>query len=355
VARDQAEGVRLAYVAATRARDLLVVPAVGDEPWDGGWFAPLNRALYPPVASRRQAARGPKCPAFKSKDTVLQRPHDEAAGPATVCPGQHAFSEEGGYHVVWWDPRALELDAAPPFGVRRGDLVVRDVPTDVVADGRSNYDRWKLARHEARAAGAVPSLAVTTVGEIAALDADAAVRSRGVPTYAPSQPPGAADIDVTIVDLTVAGEEVPGGAAFGTLVHAILAQAPFDASPGLLRDIAAAEAMVLGLGDRAAAAAAARAGRVFAHDLLKRAHRAAGRGACRRETPITLTLDDGRVVEGIVDLAFEDDDGRWVTVDYKTDRELSAAEDQYRRQVKIYASAVAAATARPAVAVLVRA
>ena len=35
VARDQAEGVRLAYVAATRARDLLVVPALGDEPWEG--------------------------------------------------------------------------------------------------------------------------------------------------------------------------------------------------------------------------------------------------------------------------------------------------------------------------------
>ncbi len=28
--RERAEGVRVAYVAATRARDLLVVPAVGD-------------------------------------------------------------------------------------------------------------------------------------------------------------------------------------------------------------------------------------------------------------------------------------------------------------------------------------
>ena len=32
-AREQAEGVRVAYVAATRARDLLVVPAIGDEPF----------------------------------------------------------------------------------------------------------------------------------------------------------------------------------------------------------------------------------------------------------------------------------------------------------------------------------
>src|SRR3954452_4373276 len=77
VARDQAEAVRLAYVAATRARDLLVVPALGDDAWDGGWFAPLNRALYPPVAARRSGGRGPGCPAFKSKDSVLQRPNDE--------------------------------------------------------------------------------------------------------------------------------------------------------------------------------------------------------------------------------------------------------------------------------------
>ena len=46
--RDRAEGERLAYVAATRARDLLVVPAVGDGPYDGGWVSPLSSALYPP-------------------------------------------------------------------------------------------------------------------------------------------------------------------------------------------------------------------------------------------------------------------------------------------------------------------
>ncbi len=33
MARDRAEGHRLAYVAATRARDLLVIPGVGDEPY----------------------------------------------------------------------------------------------------------------------------------------------------------------------------------------------------------------------------------------------------------------------------------------------------------------------------------
>ena len=61
---------------------------------------------------------------------------------------------------------------------------------------------------------------------------------------------------------------------------------------------------------------------MLGHDLLARARRAAARGACRRETPVTLTLEDGTLVEGVVDLAFEED-GAWIVVDYKTDRELA--------------------------------
>ena len=79
--------------------------------------------------------------------------------------------------------------------------------------------------------------------------------------------------------------------------------------------------------------------------------RAEARGACRRETPVTLTLDDGTLVEGVVDLAFEED-GVWTVVDYKTDREIATAgEEQYRRQLALYASAIARATGAPAVGV----
>ena len=69
---------------------------------------------------------------------------------------------------------------------------------------------------------------------------------------------------------------------------------------------------------------------------------------------MTLTLADGTLVEGVVDLAFEED-GRWVAVDYKTDRELAGAEEHYRRQVAMYAAALEAATGMPAVPVLVKA
>jgi ATP-dependent exoDNAse (exonuclease V) beta subunit len=84
--------------------------------------------------------------------------------------------------------------------------------------------------------------------------------------------------------------------------------------------------------------------RVLAHDLLMRARAAAARGACRRETPVTYVLPEGTILEGVVDLAFEED-GRWTVVDYKTDVELAVAgEERYRRQVALYASAIARAT-----------
>jgi len=46
------------------------------------------------------------------------------------------------------------------------------------------------------------------------------------------------------------------------------------------------------------------------------------------------------LVEGVADLVFQEE-GRWVIVDFKTDRELSSELDRYRRQVGIYASAMA--------------
>jgi ATP-dependent exoDNAse (exonuclease V) beta subunit len=145
-----------------------------------------------------------------------------------------------------------------------------------------------------------------------------------------------------------------GGAAFGTLVHEVLARTPFDATREVLAEIAAGESRILGMEDGDAAAAAEVVERALAHDLLVRARHAASRGACRRETPVTLTLDDGTLVEGVVDLAFEEN-GEWTVIDYKTDREIAAAgEDQYRRQVALYATAIARATGAPASGVLLR-
>jgi ATP-dependent exoDNAse (exonuclease V) beta subunit len=68
---------------------------------------------------------------------------------------------------------------------------------------------------------------------------------------------------------------------------------------------------------------------------------------------VTLRLDDGGWIEGQLDLAFEDAAG-WTVVDFKTDADMDASLDAYRRQVALYARALAVATGRPASAVLLR-
>ena len=108
IALDREEGIRLAYVAATRARDLLVVPAVGDAPelgpasWStktagwksyplqGVWTSPLYSAIYPPMERRRDATQAPGCPRF-GRDSVLERPDDTGATGETVSPGLHRW------------------------------------------------------------------------------------------------------------------------------------------------------------------------------------------------------------------------------------------------------------------------
>jgi ATP-dependent exoDNAse (exonuclease V) beta subunit len=345
--REQKEGERVAYVAATRARDLLVVPAVGDEPYSEGWVAPLNAALYPPESARRAADVAPGCPAFKSRDSVLNRPNGDPATPRTVCPGEHRFgagetvlpAKAGShYSVVWWSPEpvVLALDKQAPFGLRRDDLIVREVAPEVVAAGQRAYRDWRNAREAAIHAAETPSIPVKTATE-------AAIADMSLPN----------DIEVQVEEAG-AGVDRPGGARFGTLVHAMLADVPLSSTaPDVVSHLAAAHGRVLGAEPSEVAAARQVVEDVLAHPLLRAAARAADEGRCYRETPVTLRFEDGALVEGTVDLAYESADAM-VVIDFKTDRELAGALDRYRRQVQIYASAVAAATGRPARAVLMR-
>jgi ATP-dependent exoDNAse (exonuclease V) beta subunit len=375
VERDEAEGVRVAYVASTRARDLLVVPAVGDAVWDGGWTSPLNDAIYPAHTARRAPGAAAGCPDFKT-DSVWRRPDNDPSTPATVCPGQHAFiSGDGPYSVVWWDPHALDLGVEPAVGIRRESLIVKDVPEAVVAEGLRDYETWRDARAQAIARGSMASLSVRTATEWAADEASG--EGGGLPPMKrPDEPPivqrglfdedvsepqasGASDArqpdaagDVLVVDAR--GRERPGGARFGELVHAMLASAALDAERTALERLAEIQGRILSAQDDEIAAAIETVQKVLAHPLLDRARAAEARGACRRETPVMCTLSDGTMIEGVVDLAFEEPGG-WTVVDYKTDREMATmGEDRYRRQIALYASAIAQATAQPAGGVLIR-
>ncbi len=107
-ARERAEGIRVAYVAATRARDMLVVPAIGDEAWpNDGWLGPLNKAIYPSRHNWRNSTPGPGCPKFGSA-TVLSRPPDyDREGEISVRPGV-VEAQQGSHELVWWDPATLQ-------------------------------------------------------------------------------------------------------------------------------------------------------------------------------------------------------------------------------------------------------
>ncbi|HEY3255271.1 MAG TPA: UvrD-helicase domain-containing protein, partial [Polyangiaceae bacterium] len=92
---DDAELVRLSYVAATRARDLLVVPVIGDlsaRSVDIGWCDVLAPALYPNDSERQNAAAAAGCPRFGT-DSVLRRSAQTQATPEdAVAPGLHRSS-----------------------------------------------------------------------------------------------------------------------------------------------------------------------------------------------------------------------------------------------------------------------
>ena len=189
---------------------------------------------------------------------------------------------------------------------------------------------------------------MATVREwVASHDSD---RAPALEAVAPS------DVTIVIVDSDshAGSERAAGGAQFGSLVHAILAEAPLDAARETLENVAAIQARLLSGSDDEIASAVDAAARVLQHELLLRARAASREGACRRETPVTWTASDGTLVEGVVDLAFEEHD-EWFVLDYKTDREFAGrGEEQYRRQVALYATAVAAATGRRAHGVLMR-
>jgi ATP-dependent helicase/nuclease subunit A len=152
--------------------------------------------------------------------------------------------------------------------------------------------------------------------------------------------------EVALVEL---GQDVshPAGARFGALVHAVLAAIPLDAGADRIDEMTGLQARVLAALPEEAAAASALVAAALATPLMMRARAAWKAGRCRREAPIAWVEADGALVEGVLDLAFEDD-GAWTIIDFKTKVETERDLARYRRQVGLYAAAVAKATGRDA-------
>ncbi len=306
---DEEEALRVAYVAATRARDLLVVSAIGEEERAGGWLSPLHEALYPSKEQWRTAAPAPGCPKF-GDTTVLNRPADNRE-EVSVRPGLHT-PRAGGHEVVWFDPAVLGLRAARTDGVEHED-VLKGTPEQSMA-GLRLYRQWCDRRASRIERGSAPSFRTSTA-EMLGRDAGALIA-------------------VQTITLPIAPGR-PGGRTFGRLVHDILQHAGAGED---LESLAVVWGRRHGAGEfeRAAAVDAARA--ALAHEAL-----AIPAGArLYRELPVMVRLEDGTLVDGRIDFAWSDGES-WTVIDYKTDRR----EKRNVAQVQVYALALQRATGLP--------
>ena len=140
------------------------------------------------------------------------------------------------------------------------------------------------------------------------------------------------------------------GRDFGSLVHRLLEWVPLEAGeeppPERVRAMADALAPAYGLDDAAARRASDQVARALALPVLQRAGRAA-----RVWREMRVWFSDGEnLVEGVVDLVFEEE-GQLVIVDYKTD---NVAEEQalvqaahHAPQLQLYGRGLAQASGQP--------
>jgi len=323
--RELSEGVRVAYVAATRARDLLVAPVVGDQEMEG-WLSPLNKALFPNAETRQRPRGAQGCPKF-GNDTIEDRPAQHMSmAESTVKPGMHR-PRAGDHNVVWWDPAKLKLGVEPDFGLPHEEILAEDQAGRGV-ESLARYSDWLTKRS-------------LTIEDGRRAEVDVVLASET------NEPPPGFDCEV-VVESVSRPEGRPGGRRFGTLVHAVLRDTALDGDGLSLGPLAAAHGRALGATVMEMDAARDAVAAALAHPLLARA-RAASR--CHRELPVLLPLEGGKVLEGVLDLAFLEQ-GTWTIVDFKTDADQDTPRRRYERQLRWYALALSRLTGLPARGVL---
>jgi ATP-dependent exoDNAse (exonuclease V) beta subunit len=259
-----------------------------------------------------------------------------------VCPGLHEFGseEEGRYTVTWWDPNALQLGAEPPSGIRRPELITKDADPKVIADGLAVYKSWRAARDEAVEAGSRPTMrvqaATTWASRAEAITAGGVAQGFSPATALP-------DVEILPVDLP---SDRPGGRRFGSLVHSVLSAVPLDAGKHTIRSVAEVHGRILGASADEISAAPGSVAAFLAHPVMTRARaaRKAAPSSLRRELPVTLRVESGELVDGAIDLAFDEDRGL-VLVDFKTDADHTGLA-RYRRQLQAYGEAIKKVTGK---------
>jgi ATP-dependent exoDNAse (exonuclease V) beta subunit len=209
----------------------------------------------------------------------------------------------------------LKLTTPPSLGLRQQEILAAS-PDEKESPSLIAYRQWLQRRDEVSGAGIAKRFDVFTATETA-------------------EPPAEFKVEVT-VDSTVKITGRPTGPRFGTLVHTILRDAPLDADRAILEPLAEIHGRLLGATAEEVNAAIDAAAATASHPLLVEARRAP---RMHRELPIILKLDSNRVLEGIIDLAYETE-GCWHIVDFKTDADIAANRAHYERQLLWYSLAL---------------
>ncbi len=107
-ARDVSEGVRVAYVAATRARDLLVVPVLGIGKMSG-WLMPLTKGDTIPSTLAYQSW----CELREQSIALGAKPTWEVVSPSEIREAPSADAVKVHHH----SNREIPCVASIPFGL----------------------------------------------------------------------------------------------------------------------------------------------------------------------------------------------------------------------------------------------
>ncbi|MDQ3667450.1 MAG: UvrD-helicase domain-containing protein [Acidobacteriota bacterium] len=349
---EKEEAARVLYVAATRARDLLVVCGVGDHPYEG-WLATLNPVLYPAEdASFKPLSTQPNgCPQL-GDDNVVGRLKNAVRPRGSVSPGLHR-PKAGKHHVVWWDPSVLRPISQGDTRSRLTEFLKEDENKVRSEEGIRVHQEWQRQRANVRQVAGKPEWKVVTATTHFAMPRG---RDKTEPDGERIEASQIAEVTDVAVESIAIDFSRPHGKRFGILVHAVLSIVPLNSGYAAIADIARGQGRILGATEDEVAAAAETVHRALRHPLMQRAAAAANIGRSRREVPIGLKLDDGVMVEGVIDLAFQEQGpaSPWTVIDYKTDFEVKGRLEEYQSQVSLYALAISRATGLETRPVLLR-
>ena len=284
---DQSEERRLLYVAATRARDWLVLPV---------FFTDRARGYHADLEEALPGWTNPNYDVETGGATTLRVEHLTAVRAATTT---HHPPDTPALWQTWQATHQEALDAGRPTHV-------------IVAPSSVGHDDVKVPR-ETEPADRNTS---TAHSALAAADGTALDAGEAADTIYPFGSAGAAN-----------------GRNRGTAIHDALFVADFD-DPDLSEWRARKICTERGLNDLADSVVAdLRA--TLTSDLFDRVRKAE---QVERELPL-VTVESDRIVEGYVDLAFRDANG-WVLIDYKSDRDRATKPETrtgYEQQVREYA------------------